>query len=167
LTKPEGNGPPAQTQLVVTTVTLGRASFDTDRGTLSLPAWKFRFQNVENPAEVLAVSAKRIFASPAPLDKGQAVGSAILGSNDKTLTVETGGTPMGTGPCTASYSMDIGASDTAVAVQLHVTPHYGDEACILPAVSVRLRATLAAPLGNRVLVDAASLQPVPVTSANS
>ena len=51
-------GTPATTSLVVTAVTLGRAIPVPDRGQRTLPAWLFSFQNVQNPAQVLAVSPR-------------------------------------------------------------------------------------------------------------
>lgn len=159
-------GPPATSQLVATSVTLGTASFDTDRGSRVLPSWNVGFEGVEGPAAVLAVAPARIFTGPRPLDEASAVGSATVGSGGRTLTVHTAGAPAGTGPCTASYSMDVGASDAAVAVQVHVSPHGGSVPCAIPAVSVRLTTTLADPLGNRVLVDASSLAAVAVTAAD-
>lgn len=165
-------GPSAAVPLVVTRVTLGAAVFETDRGRRTLPAWLFAFQGVENPAQVLAVSPRRIFAPPrrilvqAPeLESSPTAGSATLASNHRTLTVGFAGAPEGTGPCQSTYSLSVGASRTAVAVVVHAVTHYkGDAGCLLQASFNRLTTTLAAPLGNRVVVDADSLTAVPVQS---
>jgi hypothetical protein len=165
-------GPPAATPLIVTTVTLGAGVFETDRGRRTLPAWLFAFQGVENPAQVLAVSPRRIFAPPqrivvqaSMLEKFPTVGSANLAPNHRTLTVRFAGAPEGTGPCDATYSLRVGASRTAVAAVVHVVTYYrGDAGCLLQASVNELTTTLAAPLGNRVVVDADSGTAVPVES---
>jgi len=160
-------GPPSTTQLIVTTVTLGTGEFETDRGSRRLPGWLFGFANVQNPAEVLAVAPTRIFNPPASRAQGPVVGSAKLDSDQRTLTVEFAGAPSGSGPCTASYTMNVGASGTAVAVQVHTVTHDSGVACALPAYANHLTTKLAKPLGNRVLVDGASLTPIPVTGSRS
>ena len=94
----KSQGPPATTQLAVTTVTLGTGIFETDRGRWSLPAWLFRFQNILNPAQVLAISPHRIFTPPAQrlvtgviLTNNAIAGSAMLAPDQKTITVVTDG----------------------------------------------------------------------------
>ena len=166
------SGPPATAPLVVTSVGLGTGVFATDRGRRSLPAWLFSFQGVENPAQVLAVSPRRIFAPPqrivvqgSVLQSSPTVGSATLARNHRTLTVGFAGAPEGTGPCQATYSLTVGASRTAVAAVVHAVTHYkGDVACLLQASFNQLTTTLRVPLGKRVVVDADSLMAAPVQS---
>jgi hypothetical protein len=165
-------GPPAAAPLVVTSVTLGTGAFATDRGRRTLPAWLFAFQSVENPAQVLAVSPRRIFSPPQRIvvqasksENFPTVGSATLAPNHRTLTVGFAGPPEGTGPCEATYSLNVGVSRTAVAAVVHVVTYYrGDAGCLLQASFNQLTTTLAAPLGNRVVVDADSVTAVPVES---
>ena len=161
-------GPSSPSSLTVTTVTLGSGEFDTDRGSRRLPAWLFRFDGVQNPAEVLAVSPSEIFAAPTPRHATEtSVGAATLGPDGRTLTVTFAGAPTGHGPCTASYTMSVGSSVTAVAVEVHAHPHASHVACLAEARADHLSAELAGPLGNRVVVDAPSLNAVPVTPAAS
>jgi hypothetical protein len=165
-------GPPATAPLVVTSVALGAGVFATDRGRRTLPAWLFSFQGVANPAQVLAVSPRRLFAPPQPivvqpsvLESSPTVGSATLARNHRSLTVGFAGAPEGTGPCQATYSLTVGASRTAVAAVVHAVTHYkADVGCLLQASFNRLTTTLRAPLGKRVVVDADSLTAVPVQS---
>ena len=165
-------GPPAAAPLGVTSVTLGSGVFATDRGRRTLPAWLFAFHGIENPAQVLAVSPRRIFAPPrrmlvqAPeLENSPTVGSATLAPNHRTLTVRFAGAPEGTGPCEATYSLDLGVSRTAVAVVVHVATYdRGDAGFLLPASFNQSTTTLATPLGNRVVVDTGSVTAVPVQS---
>jgi hypothetical protein len=162
-------GPPATTPLVVTAVTLGLSDFQTDRGQRTLPAWLFSFQGVQNPAQVLAVSPSRIFTPPrsivpdAVTESAPPVGSATLAANHRTLTVEVAGEPEGRGPCEATYSLSVGTSRTAVAVLVNAVTHdKADIGCLVQASVIHLTATIARPLGNRVVVDAVSLAAVPV-----
>ena len=169
-------GPASTTRLTVTTVTLGTGLFPTDRGQMPLPAWLFRFENVANPAQVLAVSPRRLFVAPPqefpPEDsrtENAQVGNATLAPNQKTLVLQFAGAPMGAGACTARYSVTIGASSVAVAVQVHIFPHYGGEltTCSAVAYAIRLTTKLRKPLGNRVLVDAPTRSVVTVTQSPS
>jgi hypothetical protein len=150
-------GPPVTRRLAVTGVRLGTAVFDTDRGPRRLPAWLFGLAGVRDPAGVLAVAPSRIFA-PArrPANPHPFVGSALLGRDGRTLTVEFTGAASGTGPCTASYSLNQAASKTAVAVAVHEHAHGGNVACAAVGYPRRVTVVLPAPLGGRVLVDAAS-----------
>jgi len=160
-------GPPLTSRLTVTSVRLGTALFDTDRGPRQLPAWLFGLAGVRDPAGVLAVAPSRIFV-PArrPADPRPFVGSALLGRDGRTLTLEFVGAASGTGPCTASYSPDQAASGTAVAVAVHEHAHGGDVACAAVGYPRRVTVVLPAPLGGRVLVDAASGVAIAVTPAH-
>ena len=164
-------GPPAAAPLVVTSVMLGTGVFATDRGRRTLPAWLFAFQGVENPAQVLAVSPRRIFGPPPRMVVRASVLESShgrkrdLAPSHRTLTVGFAGAPEGTGPCHATYSLTVGASRTAVAAVIHVVTHdKGDAGCLLQASFHRLTTSLRAPLGNRVVVDADSLTAVKVAS---
>ena len=67
------------------------------------------------------------------------------------------GAAAGTGPCTADYTIDQLASDTAVAVSVQEHPHgTGSEICLLMGYSRTKTVTLREPLGARVLVNAAT-----------
>jgi hypothetical protein len=160
-------GPPVTSRLTVTGVRLGTAVFDTDRGPRRLPAWLFGLAGVRDPAGVLAVAASRIF-TPArrPANPHPFVGSAMLGRDGRTLTVEFTGAGSGTGPCTASYTLDRAMSSTAVAVA--VQEHKRDSTALCAAVGYPRRVTvvLPAPLGGRVLVDAASGVAITVMTAH-
>jgi hypothetical protein len=73
------------------------------------------------------------------------------------------GAPAGTGACQASYSVRQRSSAQAVAVDVTSTVHFHGQNCSLGAVAVTLPVRLPAPLGNRVLVDAQTSAPIPVT----
>jgi hypothetical protein len=159
-----GRGPPAPIRLTVTTVRLGSALFQTDRGPRRLPAWLFGFAGIRGPAAVLAVAPARIF-SPAglPADGPPFVSGARLGPDGRTLTVEFTGAPSGIGPCTAGYHLLLAVSGSAIAVAVREQAH-GGNACRSVGYPRRVTAVLPVPLGARVVVDAASSTSVTVTT---
>lgn len=160
-----GKGPPAAARLTVTTVRLGSALFQTDRGSRWLPAWLFGFAGIQGSAAVLAVGPARIF-SPAglPASGSPVVSGARLGPDGRTLTVEFTGAPSGTGPCTAGYGLRFAISRSAIAVAVREHAHGGDVACSSVGYPRRVTEVLPVPLGARVVVDAASSTAVTVTT---
>jgi hypothetical protein len=79
--------------------------------------------------------------------------------------VRLAGAAPGTGPCTASYTIRQAASPAAVAVMVHEHAHGGAVACSSVGYLRQVRLVLPAPLGGRVLVDAATGAAIPVTVA--
>ena len=159
-------GPPTAGRLTVTSVRLGTGLFATDRGVRQLPAWLFGFAGVPDPAAALAVAPSRIFAPPVgPASSASLDMSARLGPDRRTLTIRLFGLAPGTGPCTASYSVRQAASPAAVAVVVHEHAHGGMVACASVAYLRQVKLVLLAPLGGRVLVDAASGAAIPVIVA--
>jgi hypothetical protein len=159
-------GPPVTSRLTVTGVRLGTAVFNTDRGARQLPAWLFGLAGVRDPVGVLAVAGRRIFAPRARSASGNPfVANAQLGRDGRTLTVRFTGAASGTGPCSASYSATQAASQAAIAVA--VKEHERDATALCAAVGYPRQVTvvLEAPLGGRVLVDAASGVAVTVVPA--
>lgn len=155
-------------RLTVATVRLGTGVFQTDRGFRRLPAWLFRFRDVQDAAAVLAVAPASIFTPPArPADRSPAVRDARQGPGRRSLNVEFIGAPAGTAPCTADYTLELAESRTAVAVAVREHFHGGNVACPAVGYPRHVRAVLSAPLGARVLVDAASGAAVAVTGAAS
>jgi hypothetical protein len=141
--------------LTITGVRLGTASFSTDRGWQTLPAWLFTFAGVQNPAAVLAVSPTGIYTQALP--SNPATIGATLGGDGQTLTVTFAGAPPGSGPCTANYTAEVAESATAVAVEINAIPQTATTdsqiACAGVAYDRQVIVTLASPLGGRVLVD--------------
>jgi hypothetical protein len=82
------------------------------------------------------------------------------------LTVTFTGAPPGTGMCNFSYRMQTSESATAVALTVQLTgghqPH-GDAACAAREFDRRIQAVLHRPLGDRVLLDAVTGEPMVVT----
>ena len=162
--------PPTSTWLQTSSVQIGTASFESDRGPLQLPAWAFTFDGVPGSAAVLAAVPASLYPVPAPLSAPPGLGlagSAQVGSDGRTLTVETGGAPSGSGPCDAQYSLQVASSDTAVAiaVDVHMNPVPSGQACAAIAELIQLTNVLGAPLGARVVVDARA-EPVEITESS-
>jgi hypothetical protein len=151
------------TRLTVTGVKLGTGVFGTDRGRQALPAWQFRFRGVSGTASVLAVAASGRFW-PAGLNQVTThLSAAQPGRSGRALTLTAEGAQAGTGPCQASYSVRQQSSAHAVAVYVVAVQHGSQGGCASAGYRVALAVPLPAPLGNRVLVDAATFAPIPVT----
>ncbi|MBV9792811.1 MAG: hypothetical protein JO016_02625 [Actinobacteria bacterium] len=154
------------TRLIVTRVELGTAVFSTDRGQQALPAWRFSFRGATGTADVLAVATASRFwpAGLRPLPPRE--DATERGRSTRTLMLTTSGEPAGTGPCQATYTVRQASSAHAVALYVVETPHGGGSGvCAASAAQVTLTVTLPAPLGNRVLVDALTFAPIPVTQS--
>lgn len=159
------SGPPVSARLRVTTVRLGAGVFVTDRGPRRLPAWLFGFAGVRGPAAVLAAAPRGIFTPPIPAGgRPPFVDWAYLRPGGRALTVRFIGAAAGRGPCTASYSVQVASSATAVALAVQEHPHgRGNIACLAVGHLRQVTARLSAPLGARVVVDGASRTAVAVT----
>jgi hypothetical protein len=157
---PASGAPRPPTPLVITTIRFGTASFGTDRGTRLLPAWLFSFAGVQDPGSVLAVAPSFRFAAPAESIGGASVG-ARLGPDGRTATIMFTGAAPGSGRCTADYTVDQLASDTAVAIRVRET-RSSSGLCSSLGYGRQQNLVLASPLGGRVLVDAATKGPVAI-----
>lgn len=152
-------------RLTVTGVKLGTGLFGTDRGQQALPAWQFSFRGVTGTADVLAVAAPGRYW-PAGLKQVATLDHAVQpGRNGRTLTLITSGPKQGTGPCQATYSVRQQSSADAVALYVVVRQRGSATACPAVGYPVTMPVTLAAPLGTRVLVDALTYAPIPVTQS--
>jgi hypothetical protein len=145
--------------LVITAVNLATSSFETDRGTRLLPAWMFSFQGVEHSAAVLAVAPSSRYSPPSGSNPASA--GARLGTNGRTVTITFVGAAPGRGPCTADYTVDQLASETAVAIRVRETNNRRGT-CRLVGYARHVAIVLASPLGGRVLVDATTKAPVAI-----
>jgi hypothetical protein len=166
-----GETPPP---LRIFAVELGTADFPTDRGTLTLPAWRVHTAEEVGPTVVLAV-ADSALARPGAGASAGAVGpgssSAQASADGRRLTFTTQeAVPHCAGE--AIYTRTAGVRETRSAVVLTLTatrsgtvPGDPGGACpdYLKLQPATYHVDLAAPLGNRVLVDTGA-NPVPVTT---
>jgi hypothetical protein len=147
--------------LVITTVRLRSATFDTDRGRRRLVAWQFYFRGVADPASVLALAPPELFlppplhrlGPPGPGDSAQA--SAKLAPSGKRIMISFVGAAAGNAPCNASYRASAVSDRRAVAYTITRVPSPALGAQVRTAVGRPRLAVLrlAQPLGARVLVS--------------
>jgi len=159
----------AATRLKIIEARFGTGTFPTDRGDKTLPAWLFSFARVEGQVAVLAIALASQW-SPAgrgtPTQGASFVNGATIGNDQRTLTIGLIGAAAGTGPCTSSYTLTLTESSTAVVASVTEVSHGSPgTACTLVGYLRTASAVLDAPLGNRVLLDAVTGQPVGVVGA--
>ncbi len=163
LTSRHGPGRTPASRLTVTRVHLGTQIYGTDRGRQALPAWQFSLQGVRGTADVLAVAAGQRYWPSGLKEADTPISASQPGRSGLALALTTIGAPVGTGPCQATYSVRQRSSAQAVAVDVIAKEDDQGNACGSSGVRITLRVTLPAPLGNRVLVDAQTSAPIPVT----
>jgi hypothetical protein len=147
-------------RLTLTEARLGTASFGTDRGARTLPAWLFSFARVDGPIPVLAVApAARWFPSALAGRNGDpSSAGAVVGPDHRTLTISFIGGQSSTGPCGMRYEVTVTESRTAVMVtrmSYHSNSYTNDPTMACPLIGFlrTASAVLKTPLGARVLVD--------------
>ena len=146
--------------LAIIAVRLGTATFSTDRGRRTLPAWSFRFPGVAEPAFVLAIPSADRWPRPGmPMPDGMPAGASPSSDGSK-ITVSFIGAAAGTEPCEAEYTADLTQSRTAVEVSVRQLPNphpspitASNIACAAVGYPRTVTVALQPPLGNRVLVD--------------
>ncbi|MGN6871027.1 MAG: hypothetical protein ACTHMY_21755 [Solirubrobacteraceae bacterium] len=163
------NTPP----LIITGVHIGTATFVTDRGPMRLPAWRFFFKGVADPAFVLAVGRSDLFIPPrlhrfAKPGPGSSIeDSATISPAGTAITLSFDGPPPGTGPCQADYRASAVADRRAVAFAIATVAAPVPPGTVCDALAVRRSVVLHVerPLGARVLISASDGGAVPVTPA--
>jgi hypothetical protein len=140
---------PRAQALVITTVRVGTAGFETDRGTAQMTAWLFDIAEGSYAYPALDPSAY--------WNRGMGTSGGIggrLSSDGRTLTIGLVGGPDTPGPCGVDYSAAAAESETAVAVAVSSRTHGGPNTiCDLVGYGRKVVVQLAAPLGGRVLLD--------------
>jgi hypothetical protein len=171
-----GKPDPSVAPLAIVGIEFGTAPIDTDRGTLTLPVWRVHTADELGPTTVLAVADSALAvragsAGPAATPGQPASGSAKASADGRrlTLTVQEA-VPHCPGQPIYQTTAGVRESATAVVVvftrtQVSAVPADPGGACALylKLQPVTYHVDLAAPLGNRVLVDADG-NPQPVTT---
>jgi hypothetical protein len=156
-------------QLLVTDARLTSGLVQTTRGPATAPIWEFTVQGTAVKVTRVAIANPVVVA---PDEVGSQLGLAIdsasgtVGGN--ALTVAFVGAPdPGNMPCGEDYTAEAVESDLAVVVIVTRHPHSPPFGGACSAVGARrtATATLAAPLGDRVVLDLQQGTPVPVALA--
>jgi hypothetical protein len=157
-----GKGP-STPSLPITRVVLADAWFPTDRRDLLLPAWKFYFRGIKQPAAVLALTGARVFEAPPthdyahgiPITAEFGIDPATVSHDGRDVTVSFVGGHAGRQPCDVSYTATAATSSHAVALTIieHPVPVPAGLACDLVGYNRRATVDLHQPLGGRVLID--------------
>ena len=160
---------PDCTMLLVTDAVLTSGPIQTTRGPATAPIWEFTVQGTAVKVTRVAIANPVVVA---PDDGGWGLGLAIdsaSGSVSGTeLTVAFVGAPdPGDKPCGEDYTAEAVESDLAVVVIVTRHPHVGllPQGCSAVGARRTATATLAAPLGDRVVLDLQQGTPVPVVLA--
>jgi hypothetical protein len=156
--------------LRVTGATLSTGKVSTSRGPASVPIWEFRVEGTAVRITRVAVApAQTVTVSPPPWDStnppiGIWIESATGSASSRELTVTFTGAPKPASEgCGADYTTE--AVESSLAVVVIVIEHRNPLPGACTAVGAERTATvqLAAPLGERAVLDVLQGQPVPVT----
>jgi hypothetical protein len=159
------------TPLAVTAAEPTTMKVPTSRGSATVPAWAFTLRGVSTPVIQAALppgSYITEYSYPAPAENLGPLGKAFVGAAEaagsagsRTLTLMLGGSP-----CDMTWGgLAAEVGDVVVAGGWMHDPH-PDAACPASLVTRSVTVRLAAPLGDRVILDAATglpVAPVPFT----
>ncbi|WP_238017142.1 hypothetical protein KZZ52_40170 [Dactylosporangium sp. AC04546] len=156
--------------LTVTGARLTTAKISTTRGPATVPAWEYTLRDTAVRVTRPAVAASAaVTVTPPSWDPFNAPGglpidSASVNAAGTTLTVVfVGSQGPASVPCGADYTGEVVESANAVVVIIVTHPHAADEACTAIGFPRTLSVELAAPLGERALLDIQQGLPIAVT----
>jgi hypothetical protein len=152
----------------ITAAQLTAGPVETSRGPATAPVWEFTVQGTAVKVTRVAIAAP-VTVVPPPWDPydapvGISIDSATGTVGGRQLTVTFVGAPApGDQGCTADYTAEAVESPTAVVVILTEHPHYPFFAACSAVGAQRTAAVeLAAPLGERAVLEVKEGLPVPV-----
>jgi hypothetical protein len=159
--------------LQVTGARWSRATVQTSRGPANAPAWQFTLAGTEVVVTRIAVAASdAVTVTPPPWDSndppvGVSVESATGTVSARELTVAFTGPKEGADkPCGSDYATEAVESSTAVVVIVIERKNFPvGAACDLVGYRREAPVELAAPLGDRAVLEVKQGLPVPVTLA--
>jgi hypothetical protein len=154
--------------ILLTDAELTSGPIQTTRGPATAPIWKFRAQGSAVKVTRVAIDATQVVPSLGEGDPelGPPVetASGTVGRNE--LTVAFVGAPNpGDQACGEDYTAEAVESDLAVVVIVTRHPHAPPQVCTAVGARRTATATLAAPIGDRVVLDLREGTPVPVVLA--
>jgi hypothetical protein len=154
--------------ILLTEAQLTSGPIQTTRGPATAPVWEFIVQGSAVKVTRVAIASAQVVPH---LGEGDPELSPPVVSASGTVgglqvTVAFFGAPNpGDQPCGADYTGEAVESDLAVVVIVTRHPHVSAGACRLVASRRTTTATLAAPIGDRVVLDLRAGTPVPVVLA--
>jgi hypothetical protein len=153
----------AKERLVIIGVRLASASFSTETGSRTLPAWVFAVRGLDMPVQVLALPASRVFNPPTSWDDE----NATVSDDGRVVHVAFVGGHAGDKPCDDSYTA--GSVENTHAVAFWIVDHAvggGSQICDAVGYPRIVSLQLDKPLGTRALVNSYGA-PVPVCRTNT
>ncbi len=163
-----GNGTcPDCAPLQITGARLTTGPVQTSRGPATAPVWEFIVQGTAVRVTRVAIAAP-VTVVPPPWDPndppvGISIESATGTVGGRQLTVKFTGAPApGDQPCGEDYTAEAVESSSAVVVIVTPHPHGFGEACTAVGAPRTAAVELAAPLGERALLEVREGLPVPV-----
>jgi hypothetical protein len=149
-------------QLTITSAQPTVVTVDTSRGPAVIPAWRFTMAGLGWPVTEAAVASGNFITLPSPFPlpaSGRVVpgasGLRAVSADGRTLTVQ-----IITGVCVTAWGARVYQAGSAVVVGSWSGGGDPGQACPAMAVMRYVRATLARPLGSRVVLDVASGEPL-------
>ncbi len=151
----------------VTAAKLASGTVETSRGPAEAPVWQYTLRGTAVVVTRVAV-AERVRVVPPPWNadnppQGISIEKAIGRPDGQVLTVSFLGAPgPGSEPCGADYSAEAVESRIAVVVIVHEQAHVTVGGCTAVGAARSATVTLAAPLGDRVVLEVKEGLPIPV-----
>lgn len=136
---------------VIAAVRWTTAGFHTDRGTMTMSAWRFEISEIDAYLAYAAVDRSAFWGGYVTPGEGR---GARLSADGRTLKFAVANTQPG--PCGFDYTAATAESASAVAVSIKQIPHDSPGEHVICDLVMRvsyMSVTLQAPLGGRVLVD--------------
>ena len=155
------------TPLRITDARLTTGPIETSRGSATGPVWEFTVEGTAVAVTRVAIADAIAVVVP-PWDPnappvGLAINSASGTVGGSQLTVAFIGAPPGDQPCGEDYTAEAVESDLAVVVIVTRHPHLTIGGCTAVGAPRTATVKLAAPLGDRTVLEVQQGRPVPVT----
>lgn len=148
--------------LVVTQINLGTVQLRTSRGQAQVPAWLFTVPQLKVPIARVAVAPSAITPMPSVNNQLPGVGGLVGALDLVSVTGNTITFRLGVGACDRDIKPLVYETDDAVAVggSVHTVGNICNDMLKVQPETV----TLAAPLGDRVILDALSATPLVIST---
>uniref|UniRef100_A0AAU2JWT2 Lipoprotein n=1 Tax=Streptomyces sp. NBC_00049 TaxID=2903617 RepID=A0AAU2JWT2_9ACTN len=155
-----GQGPDRDHALPVTGVRFGETSVRTSRGPARVPAWLFTVEGYATPLARIAIRAQDLPKPPVePLGTFDDGTAPLFGHSAESPEVTAFEVTAGHGGCDGGVAVDVleGTDTVVLAGRILPGPELGpDQGCAAMMYHERVPVTLSRPLGDRIVVDAAS-----------